>query len=173
MSGLPNRTSGSRTSTVSLKSRAGMFSSCLRSNLNFCLEKQQQDWTLRLALELCIPTLTSKIRICWICFSTHPNLILPFLKSGKVLLIVRKLISSRLPLKHLFFKHTTPILMRIKIQWMSEIRKTPKSEPKPVWFSDNILPHSLGIGEKWSRRNLNMLGFQMFTVKKSIQCLKS
>ena len=33
-----------------------MFSSCLRLNLNFYIEKQQQDWTFRLMLELCRPT---------------------------------------------------------------------------------------------------------------------
>ena len=39
-----------------LRGRAGMFSSCLRSNLNFNWEKNQQDWTSRLILEISIHT---------------------------------------------------------------------------------------------------------------------
>ena len=38
-----------------------MFSSCLRSNLNLYWEKQQQYWTSRLILELCIPTQTFEV----------------------------------------------------------------------------------------------------------------
>ena len=36
------------------ESRAGMFSSCLRSNLIFYWEKQEQVWTSRLNLDLCM-----------------------------------------------------------------------------------------------------------------------
>ena len=43
------------------QTRAGMLSSCLRSNLNFYLAKQQQDWTSRLSLELCISTQQRKL----------------------------------------------------------------------------------------------------------------
>ena len=47
---------------------AGLLSSCLRSSLNFSWGKQKHDWTLRLFLELCIPTLFSSSKMLFLLF---------------------------------------------------------------------------------------------------------
>ena len=53
---------------------AGMLSSCLRSNLNFCWEKQQQDWTSRLILKLLDLVVKTYGLVLPIMTSWHSNL---------------------------------------------------------------------------------------------------